>query len=144
MVEQDNGARWPRVTLVLALAWSLVAACGPASGGPSPTSTSAAPAAYYTSSPPPERANGFERLKGTVTDASTGKPLRDACVVIATGGSCQPSSPRTDSAGFWWIDLPAGIEWDFAWTKDGYQTEKRHILTRAGEEVIDIALTPAQ
>ncbi len=73
----------------------------------------------------------------------TKKPLEAVCVVIATEGSCQPASPRTDSNGYWWIDLPANIDWDFAWTKDGYEPVKKRLVSRPGVQTIDLELTLA-
>lgn len=138
MVGEHNVRSSFRVT-VAAIACLLAVTCGPSSGvGPATPSATITP--HFTSSPPPVRADGFARFRGTVTDAATGGPLEGVCVVIATEGSCQPASPRTDSAGSWWIDLPAGVQWDFAWTKDGYRAEKKRLTSRPGEEVIDIAL----
>jgi hypothetical protein len=121
--------------VVLVVSCGGVSSVGSASSSPSPTR-------FVTASPPAIVADGFARVQGTVTDETTKKPLQDVCVVIATGGSCQPASPRTDSNGYWWIDLPANVDWDFAWTKDGYTPVKRHLGTRPGTQVIDIELVP--
>lgn len=146
MVEEHNVGSRARVTMMLALA-CLFASCaavtnGPPAGTGTPTA-SASPSPYVTSSPPASIAPGFTRFDGTVTDSATGKPLADACVVIATGGSCQPASPRTDSNGFWWIELPSGVEWDFTWSKDGYAPSTKHLRSDPGEQKLEVALTPA-
>lgn len=142
MVGEHNG-RWLRdVTLLVAIGFATAMCGGPTSVASPTSSASAAPTPYFTSSPPAQRENGFARFRGTVTDAATGRPLQDVCIVIATGGSCQPNSIRTDSAGFWWIDLPVNVEWDFAWTKDGYAPLKKHLTSTPGEDLVDVALQP--
>lgn len=125
------------VALIVTL---LLGACSTAVT-PSPAGPSASPAAA-TATPLPTIAPNFGRFSGRLTDVTTGKPIADGCVVIATGGSCQPFSPRTDADGFWWIDLPVNVDWDFAWTKDGYQPEKKRLHSTPGEQAIPIALTP--
>lgn len=146
----DNNVRASRCVTSIAITLSfillvLLAACSvspasKASNVPSPTSSPTYTPVSKT--PLPTIAVGFGRFRGTVSDARTGEPLKDVCVVIATGGSCQPASPRTDVNGFWSIDLPENIEWDFAWTFDGYVTERKHLRSIAGEQVIDIPLEP--
>lgn len=138
MVGEHNVARLLAVTLVA----SLLTACGPGTTGPS-AGTSASPAARLTASPPATVASGFGRLQGTVRDINTSRPVADACVVIATEGTCQPGSPRTDDNGFWWIDLPAGVDWDVSWQKTGYEIAKLRITTKPEVQTLDVQLKPA-
>jgi hypothetical protein len=121
--------------VVLVVSCGGVSSVGSASSSPSPTR-------FVTASPPAIVADGFARVQGTVTDETTKKPLQDVCVVIATGGSCQPASPRTDSNGYWWIDLPANVDWDFIWTKDGYEPAQSRVTSRPGGVLIVIQLKP--
>ena len=130
---KPNAAIWLGVTLLLG-------ACSTAAV-PNAPPVSASPA-VATATPLPPVAPGFTRFSGQLTDATTGRPIADGCVVIATGGSCQPASPRTDAEGRWSIDLPANIEWDFRWTMDGYRTENRRLHSTEGEQRVDIALQP--
>ena len=127
---KPNAAIWLGVTLLLG-------ACSTAAL-PAPSAS----LAVATATPLPSLAPGFTRFSGQLTDAATGRPIADGCVVIATGGSCQPASPRTDTEGRWSIDLPANIDWDFNWTGDGYRTETRRLHSTAGEQRVDVALQP--
>lgn len=140
MVEEHNVASRVRVTLLMALACSIAFGCAAQPVGSSSGTPTAAP--YLTASPPATIAPGFTRFDGVVTESGTGKPLADVCVVIATHGSCQPGSPRTDTSGFWWIELPTGVEWDFAWTKDGYAPLTQRLHSDPGEKRLDIVLNP--
>ena len=136
MAAENNAHHRPGVSLLFAVALVL-ASCG--------TARPATPSGSPSVSPPsplPTLASGFGRFQGTVSDALSGAALANVCVVIATDGSCQPASPRTDARGFWWIDLPSFVEWDFGWTKDGYQTVRRRLISPAGVQVVDIVLEP--
>ena len=131
----------PNVAISLAVTL-LFGACSTATPSSAPSVPPSASAAVASATPLPTIAVGFGRFSGRLTDATTGKPIADGCVVIATGGSCQPASPRTDADGRWWIDLPVNVDWDFNWTRDGYRTETRKLHSSPGEQVVDIALQP--
>ena len=127
------------ISLIVTL---LLSGCSTAVPSTTPSVSPSASVAVASATPLPTIAVGFGRFSGRLTDASTGKPIADGCVVIATGGSCQPASPRTDTDGRWWIDLPVNVDWDFNWTMDGYRPETRRLHSAAGEQTIDIALQP--
>ncbi|GAC1698866.1 MAG: hypothetical protein NVS9B6_09650 [Candidatus Limnocylindrales bacterium] len=83
------------------------------------------------------------RFKGTVTDAATGKPLEDVCVIIGPPFGCQDNFPHTDDKGFWLADLPVagGLSWTFNFSKDGYElTIKKGVSSAPGEQTIDAQL----
>ena len=132
----------PNVALSLVVTL-LFGGCSTATPSTTPSASPSASAAIATATPRPTIAPGFVRFSGRLTDATTGKPIADGCVVIATGGSCQPASPRTDADGRWSIDLPVNVDWDFNWTMDGYRRETRRLHSTAGEQIVDIALQPA-
>ena len=118
------------LVLVLAIA---SCACGPKDRAlaPSPSAT-------------PTIAPGFARFEGHVIDEN-GAGLADVCVIIATVGSCQPASPRTDAQGHWSIDLPSGsdpsgIAWDITFEKSGYQRQSLRVLSSPGPHTLDMKL----
>src|SRR5438105_1787355 len=80
---------------------------------PAPTTGPGVPGGIpnATGTPPP----GFTRYGGTVLDASTGAPIQGVCVYSGPPAGCpQQGTPRTNSAGFFAIDYPAGVT--FLWT----------------------------
>jgi hypothetical protein len=83
---------------------------GSQSGPPAPT-----PTPY-----PPPLVEGLWRMEGTVID-ETNKPIADVCLAIGPLG-CRATSPKSDSAGRFFFDLPpANVDYDFHFTKAGYQ-----------------------
>lgn len=132
---KPNAAIWLLVTLLLS-------ACSTAEPPTRPTVLISASPVVASATPVPTIAPGFVRFSGRLTDATTGQPIAGGCVVIATGGSCQPASPRTDADGRWSIDLPVNVDWDFNWAQPGYRTETRRLHSTAGEQIVDITLQP--
>ena len=58
---------------------------------------------------------GFVRYSGTVVDASTGAPIKGACVYSGPPAGCPlQGTPRTDASGYFAIDYPGGVT--FLWT----------------------------
>lgn len=102
---------WATAIIVLLAAFALaVAAYGNGPGTPKPT-----PTPY-----PPPTVEGLWRIEGHVADES-GKPIEGVCLAIGPVG-CQPVSPRSDSNGNFYFDLPvASVDYDFHFTKAGYQ-----------------------
>jgi hypothetical protein len=150
---EDKGR--PRCVAALALAslLSLVLASCSSPGPAASTSTPSSPAAISTpsASPSPSRpplpspAPGNGRFVGYVKDARTGNPVVDVCVIIAVGRACQENFPHTDANGFWYADLPIGggeLDWDFIFSKTGYQEERRRLRSAPGEQVVDVQLSP--
>ena len=75
----------------------------------------AAPTPY-----PPPTVEGLWRIEGTVID-ETNKPIEGVCLAIGPLG-CKATSPRSDAAGGFYFDLPpANVDYDFHFTKPGYQ-----------------------
>lgn len=75
------------------------------------------PPATPTPSPDPQ----LWRYEGVVVDAS-GKPVEGVCIAVGPHG-CQPSSPRTDKRGVWYIDFPqAPVDYDLHFAKAGFTT----------------------
>lgn len=105
---------------------------------PPPASASLTPAPYQTSDPrvsfsPPPPATptpspmpGTWRWEGVVVDEQ-GRPIEGVCVVVGPSG-CQPTNPRTDARGVWYVDFPqAEVQYDLHFTKDGYRTYSARI-----------------
>ena len=77
------------------------------------------PAATPTPYPPPP-VEGLWRIEGKITDQSN-QPIQGVCLAIGPLG-CKPTSPRSDKDGMFYFDLPpANVDYDFHFTKDGYQ-----------------------
>ena len=145
-----------RRTLVMTLGISLLTtACA------SPTTPSASPSVGPTASPAvavsgsptatpkptrtpiPTLADGFTRFKGTITDATTGTPVEDVCVIIGPPVDCQDNFPHSDEKGLWLADLPvaSGLSWTFNFAKTGYElTIKKGVSSAPGEQTIDVQL----
>lgn len=80
---------------------------------------STAPPATPTPYPPPT-VEGLWRIEGTVIDENQ-KPIEGVCLAIGPVG-CQAVSPRSDKSGKFYFDLPvANVDYDFHFTKPGYQ-----------------------
>jgi len=151
MNKNTNGHRKLAGVLGIAL---LTAACAspvtntPASASPSASAVgaaSASPAATPkpTRTPIPALAEGMTRFKGTVTDAATGAPVEDVCVIIGPPVDCQDNFPHTDEKGLWLADLPVagGLSWTFNFAKTGYElTIKKGVSSAPGEQTIDVKL----
>ena len=102
--------------LVLIAAPLAFAAYGSSIGAPKPT-----PTPY-----PPPTVEGLWRIDGTVVDENQ-KPIEGVCLAIGPVG-CQPVSPRSDKDGKFYFDLPvANVEYDFHFTKPGYQQLDAHV-----------------
>src|SRR5260221_65968 len=85
----------------------------------------ALPPATPTPYPPPT-VEGLWRIEGTVIDENQ-KPVEGVCLAIGPVG-CQTVSPRSDKNGKFYFDLPvANVEYDFHFTKAGYQTLDVHV-----------------
>ncbi len=70
---------------------------------------------------PPPTVEGLWRIEGNVIDENQ-KPIEGVCLAIGPVG-CQPVSPRSDKDGKFYFDLPvANVDYDFHFTKPGYQT----------------------
>jgi len=83
------------------------------------------------------------RFKGTITDAGTGAPLEDVCVIIGPPVDCQDNFPHSDEKGLWLADLPVagGLSWTFNFSKPGYElTIKKGVSSAPGEQIIDVQL----
>ena len=108
---------------------------------PPPASASLSPAPILTSapitySPPPPStptptvAPGMWRWEGVVVDADE-KPVEGVCIVIGPNG-CQPTNPRTDARGAWFVDFPqAPVQYDLHFTKEGYATYSARVTPTA-------------
>lgn len=68
---------------------------------------------------------GFTRYAGTVLDDATGQPLADVCVYAGETG-CPNPAVLSDVTGYWAIDFPAGLAWNFHFQKIGYATATKH------------------
>ena len=80
--------------------------------------------------------DGFAKLCGQVTDASTNKPIADACVSL---GPCNSQGIRTDPNGRWAVLLPignGGLLWFFEFSKAGYVTSKYTQTSKTGRILI--------
>ena len=145
MNRKTNGRRALAVTLGIAL---LTGACAAPAVGPSASPT-ATPSGSPTASPKPTRtpipplAEGMTRFKGTITDATTGAPIEDVCVIIGPPVDCQDNFPHSDEKGLWLADLPVagGLSWTFNFSKAGYElTIKKGVSSAPGEQTIDAKL----
>ncbi|HSW95739.1 MAG TPA: hypothetical protein VLI88_06245 [Patescibacteria group bacterium] len=79
---------------------------------------------------------GFAKLCGQVVDASTNKPIPDACVSL---GPCSDQGIRTDPNGRWALLLPignGGLLWFFEFSKTGYVTNKYTQTSKEGRVLI--------
>jgi hypothetical protein len=79
---------------------------------------------------------GFAKLCGQVVDASTNKPIPDACVSL---GPCSDQGIRTDPNGRWALLLPignGGLLWFFEFSKAGYVTNKYTQTSKEGRVLI--------
>ena len=145
MTANTNGPLRLAVTLAVGL---LTAACAaPATTLPSSSPTvspTVAGSPRPTRTPIPSLAEGMTRFKGTVTDATTGKPLEDVCVIIGPPVDCQENFVHSDEKGLWLVDLPVGgggLSWTFSFSKPGYAlTAKMATSSAPGEQIIDVQL----
>lgn len=136
----SNGKHAVAMTLAIVLA---LAACGPPTATPLPSeSASARP----TRSPIPTLAEGMTRFKGTITDAATGYPVENVCVIIGQTSDCLENMPHSDENGVWFADLPVAggsLSWTFKFVKDGYALATAPGVSDApGEKKLDISLQP--
>jgi hypothetical protein len=79
---------------------------------------------------------GFARLCGQVVDASTGRPIADACVSL---GPCSSEGVHTDPNGRWAVLLPVGdgkLTWFLEFSKAGYAVSKYTQTSRSGRILI--------
>ncbi len=145
MITNNNGRYALAVTLGIGL---LIAACAAPTASTSPTAT---PSGSPTASPKPTRtpipslAEGMTRFKGTITDANTGYPLEDVCVIIGPPVDCQENFPQSDEKGLWLADLPVagGLSWTFNFSKPGYELAiKKATSSAPGEQIINVVLQP--
>ena len=112
-------------------------ACTPAAeqstGSPSPTAAATA-TATGTATPAPSFPGlvlpnatgpvprGFFRYGGRVTDVTSGLPVVGACVYVGPPAGCPlGATPRTDTNGNFWIDLPSS-GWEFTVEHPAYKT----------------------
>ena len=142
MTANPNGHLALAVTLAIGL---LIAACTSPAATPSATAIpTAAGSPRPTRTPIPALAEGMTRFKGTVTDASTGKPLEDVCVIIGPPVDCQENFVHSDEKGLWLVDLPVGgggLSWTFSFSKTGYALSAKMATSSApGEQIIDVQL----
>ena len=153
MSTKRNARRRLAVTLGIGLLALVMGACaGPvATPSTSPTaSLAAAPSGSPAATPKPTRtpipplAERMTRFKGTITDASTGYPLENVCVIIGPPVDCQENFPHSDEKGLWLADLPVGgggLSWTFNFSQPGYElTIKKGASTAPGEQIIDVQL----
>jgi len=80
--------------------------------------------------------DGFAKLCGQVIDASTNKPIADACVSL---GPCSSQGLHTDPNGRWAVLLPignGGLLWFFEFSKAGYATSKYTQTSQTGRILI--------
>ena len=154
MNKNTNGRRTLAMTLGIALLTAACAAPATAPASPSASATasaspvaaasaSATPTPKPTRTPIPSLAPDMTRFKGIVTDATTGKPVEDVCVIIGPPFGCQDNFPHTDEKGFWLADLPVagGLSWTFNFSKEGYElTIKKGVSSAPGEQTIDAQL----
>ena len=79
---------------------------------------------------------GFGKLCGQVIDASTNRPIADACMSL---GPCSSQGIRTDPNGRWAVLLPVGdgeLSWFLEFSKAGYVTSKYTQASRLGRILI--------
>ena len=79
---------------------------------------------------------GFGKLCGQVVDASTNKPIADACVSL---GPCSSQGIHTDPNGRWAVLLPVGaggLIWFLEFSKAGYATSKYTQISQTGRILI--------
>lgn len=79
---------------------------------------------------------GFAKLCGQVIDASTNKPIPDACISL---GPCNSQGIHTDPNGRWAVLLPignGGLLWFFEFSKAGYVTNKYTQTSKEGRVLI--------
>jgi hypothetical protein len=69
------------------------------------------------------------KLTGTLTDATTGKPVGDVVMFVTRGGSEQ--AVTTDADGRYSVDLPPG-GYDLVFVRDGKTYDTRHVSLVAG------------
>ena len=88
---------------------------------------------------------GFGKLCGQVIDASTNKPIADACVSL---GPCSSQGIHTDPNGRWAVLLPVGnggLIWFLEFSKTGYVTSKYTQISQTGRILIPTQrLAPAR
>lgn len=149
MNRNTNGRRGLAVTLGIALLTAACAAPGATPSASPSASLAAAASGSPTATPKPTRtpiptlAEGMTRFKGTITDAGTGAPLEDVCVIIGPPVDCQDNFPHSDEKGLWLADLPVagGLSWTFNFAKPGYElTIKKAVSSAPGEQTIDVQL----
>jgi hypothetical protein len=78
----------------------------------------------------------FGKLCGQVIDASTNRPIADACVSL---GPCSSQGIRTDPNGRWAALLPVGaggLIWFLEFSKAGYATSKYTQISQTGRILI--------
>lgn len=79
---------------------------------------------------------GFGKLCGQVIDASTNRPIADACMSL---GPCSSQGIRTDPNGRWAVLLPVGaggLIWFLEFSKAGYVTSKYTQISQTGRILI--------
>ena len=79
---------------------------------------------------------GFGKLCGQVIDASTNRPIADACMSL---GPCSSQGIRTDPNGRWAALLPVGaggLIWFLEFSKAGYATSKYTQISQTGRILI--------
>jgi hypothetical protein len=81
-------------------------------------------------------------VDGRVTDTQL-KPVQGVCVAVGPKG-CQPTNPRTDADGNWFIDFPqVAAPYDLHFIKQGYK-QVDYRLDIKGPQRIDIAMEPVR
>ena len=76
-------------------------------------------------------AAGSTRYSGTVTDATTGAPIRGVCVYAGPPAGCPAPSVVTDAGGSWAIDFPSGFGFTFNFEHPAYAP----VLGRSGTSI---------
>lgn len=85
---------------------------------------------------------GYVRMTVQVVDNGTSRPLEDVCVIYGTL-ACGPEEPKTNSMGFWALDVPVTsnpIPWDLRFESPGYRSQATRITTRAQDVFVVIRL----
>jgi Carboxypeptidase regulatory-like domain len=81
-------------------------------------------------------------VEGRVTDTQL-KPIEGACVAVGPNG-CQPTNPRTDANGNWFIDFPqVAVPYDLHVTRQGYR-QVDYRLDLKGPQRLDLAMEPVR